>query len=63
MPKPLITDNDIPCFLHDATTPGFSAITLFSDKTKTQEENSYKSAYNKYKALSIKIDLDWLYKD
>lgn len=35
IPEPSITDSyDIPRFLHDATTPGFSAVTLFSDKTK-----------------------------
>lgn len=39
IPKPSITDSyDIPCFLHDATTPGFSAVTLFSDKTKIQQK-------------------------
>lgn len=38
-PEPSITDiYDIPCFLHDATTPGFSAVTLFSDKTKIQQK-------------------------
>lgn len=37
--EPLITDSyNIPCFLHDATTPGFSAVTLFSDKTKIQQK-------------------------
>lgn len=39
IPEPSITDiYDIPCFLHDATTPGFSAVTLFSDKTKIQQK-------------------------
>ena len=39
IPEASITDSyDIPCFLHDATTPGFSAVTLFSDKTKIQQK-------------------------